>query len=173
MNNPLQNSLDKVIHPELKRGFITILLALVVIGLSACQPAPVHLSKNPFCQQPTNTNDDCSFALDEATVWLSSSDTSMPIEQGVRLTLTSSVPLHQVSGEIRGVSMYMGRLPVVWEQESESVWHADVLLGACTDPKMVWELRLQMEAKAGAGSVPSATAPWSLRIPFQSSIPNS
>lgn len=158
-NRPLQNT------PRLIWGLV--LLSLMLIALNACQPAPVQINKNPFCEQPQNTNDDCSFALGEDKIWLSSSDNRMPIEEGVRLTLTSSVPLAELNGEIRGVSMYMGRLPVIWERADDGGWHADIYLGACTDPNMVWELRLEI-IKATEQSSELAISHYSLRIPFQS-----
>ncbi|MCC5879814.1 MAG: hypothetical protein JJU03_07980 [Idiomarina sp.] len=145
------------------------LITPLVFGLSACQPRDVQVSKNPFCQQPQNTNDQCSFALGEHQIWLSASDSGMPIEEGVQLILTSSAPLTQIQSEIRGVSMYMGRLPVIWEQGEDGLWRADIYLGACTDPQMVWELRLT--ATVLNHEAESAEQAHTLRVRFQSYIP--
>lgn len=163
-NRPIENTPRSILG--------LVLLCLMLFALNACQPAHVQVNKNPFCEQPQNTNDHCTFALGEEKIWLSSSDSRMPIEEGVRLTLTSSVPLADISAEIRGVSMYMGRLPVVWERAEEGRWYADIYLGACTDPNMVWELRLELSKEASQGSKSFAAPSNSLRIPFQSYTTN-
>lgn len=73
----------------------------------------------------------------------------MPIETGVDLYLHSEMPLAAVQAEVRGVSMYMGRLPVVGELDGSKDWRAELYLGACTDPQMIWELRLAITMEDG------------------------
>ena len=55
--------------------------------------------------------------------------------------------------EVRGVSMYMGRIPLVWQQRSPGEWQATLLVGACSDPVMHWQLTIPLlAADADVGS---------------------
>ncbi|RUO31777.1 hypothetical protein CWE12_01890 [Aliidiomarina sedimenti] len=141
-----------------------LLLMLGGAALVACTPQEqTDVSKNPFCAQPSELDNHCLFEPGQGiALWLVSSDVDMPIERGIKISLVSNDPVEILHSEIRGLSMYMGRLPVSWEQAENGLWYADILLGACTDPKMVWELRLEV-AHAGQS--------YSLRVPFTSYIP--
>lgn len=145
---------------------IKSLVLLIILGalLAGCSPQEQpYSSKNTWCEHPQSLDNQCLFDLSPGlAVWMVSDDPGMPIEQGVQLQLISNQPLQQVEGEIRGVSMYMGRLPVVWQAVDEAHWQADVYLGACTDPHMQWELRLKIKA---------ADQTHDLQLPFTSYIP--
>ncbi|WP_166839613.1 hypothetical protein [Rheinheimera pleomorphica] len=71
------------------------------------------------------------------------SPASAPVETPLQLQL-SAIGLAKVSAELTGVSMYMGRVPLRFTQQGE-VWQAEFLLGACSDPKMQWQLQLELE----------------------------
>ena len=147
----------------LKRLLLRGLPCLVIATLAACQPQVEYFSKNPVCQHPLNTNDYCTFTLGDYNFRFSSDDPGMPIETGVTLYLDSDVALQDVAAEVRGVSMYMGRIPVVGEVISTNQWQGEMYLGACTDPQMVWALRLHITTEAGES--------YRHEIQFQSYIP--
>ncbi|RUO36503.1 hypothetical protein CWE11_01425 [Aliidiomarina sanyensis] len=92
----------------------------------------------------------------------------MPFETRIQLRLELSQPTRIVRSEIVGESMYMGRIPVQWGARSteSKVWETEVFLGACTDPQMIWALRIQVEPIKMKPSGDNARI-W-LHIPFQS-----
>ena len=137
--------------------------SILLMFISACQPQAEYLSKNPVCQHPQNSNDHCTFTLGEHVFSLSSDDPGMPIESGVQLYLTSDTALAQVDAEVHGVSMYMGRLPVVGSLLNATLWQGDMYLGACTDPHMVWSLHLRIRTLEGEE--------YQHQVPFQSYVP--
>lgn len=147
----------------LKRLLLRGLPCLVIAILAACQPQVEYFSKNPVCQHPLNTNDYCTFTLGDYNFRFSSDDPGMPIETGVTLYLDSDVALQDVAAEVRGVSMYMGRIPVVGEVISTNQWQGEMYLGACTDPQMVWSLHLHITTVTGES--------YRHEIQFQSYIP--
>ena len=53
-----------------------------------------------------------------------------------------------ISGEIVGVSMYMGKVPLMFSHNNGN-WQAEFLLGACSDPKMKWQIVLTVEFADG------------------------
>lgn len=160
MNNPMQYSGFFAADQRLKLVFKLIVSGFFLITVIACQPEPVQVNKNPLCGQPQNTNEHCRFSLGETQVWLTSTDTQMPVERSITLTVQSQQPVSIQQSEIRGLSMYMGRLPVVWEEHEEQ-WQAHIMLGACTSRHMIWELRIMDDM----GN--------QLNIPFSSYIPDS
>ncbi|MCG7535899.1 hypothetical protein [Pseudoalteromonas sp. OOF1S-7] len=44
---------------------------------------------------------------------------------------------------LEGVTMYMGKIPVFFEQQDSSLWSAEVMVGACSEPVMEWRLTLE------------------------------
>lgn len=66
--------------------------------------------------------------------------------------------------EVRGVSMYMGRIPLVWQQRSPGEWRATLLVGACSDPVMHWQLTIPLVAARANGASESPVAP--IRVSF-------
>lgn len=86
--------------------------------------------------------------LEDIQLQLSPGD--IPVETLLNMQLKSQSPLVQVSGELTGVSMYMGRIPLRFTLDpATGLWHADFMLGACSDPKMVWQLELTLTDKQG------------------------
>lgn len=165
MNNSVANMFQHHVRVACIAISRALLLCPFIIIISACHPDVGDFSKNPICQHPQKNNEYCSFTLGEQPFWLSASDPEMPIERGVEVFLQSDQEIQQLSAEIRGVSMYMGRLPVRWRQVDATTWRTEIMLGACTDPHMIWQLRLSIH---GADSEQLEQKD----ILFQSYIPN-
>ncbi|RUO21668.1 hypothetical protein CWE06_02105 [Aliidiomarina haloalkalitolerans] len=153
----------------------TLALALIPL-LGACGGEPeVYIGNNQFCTVGTDLEQayhQCRVPLPaefaDGDLYLFTSDLSMTVEQLLELTLVTPAAVQPIMSDIVGVSMYMGRIPVVWEQRdadeelaTSATWQAQLLLGACSDPNMVWNLRLNVENIAGDRHT--------LIIPFQSS----
>ena len=74
----------------------------------------------------------------------------IPVETLLTMQLHSQQPLTQVSGELTGVSMYMGRIPLRFSRDAGTgVWQTNFMLGACSDPKMTWRLTLHLTNSQG------------------------
>lgn len=163
MNKQDLQRYSKVRQRPLSLIVVSAVSCILLTLISACQPQAVYLSKNPICQHPQNSNEHCTFTLGEHQFALSSDDPGMPIESGVQLFLTSDTPLTKVNAEVRGVSMYMGRLPVPGSLHSATEWQGEMFLGACTDPQMIWSLQLRIHTLSGAD--------YTHEIQFRSYIP--
>jgi hypothetical protein len=110
-------------------------LVLLVIGVvSGCQPA----DKDPVSSR---------LLIDESTVRLQLSPADAPVETPLKLKV-SGEDIVEITGEISGLSMYMGRVPLKFSQH-ESAWQAEFLLGACSDPKMLWQVELELTLTDG------------------------
>lgn len=130
-----------------------VLLMGLLVAVSGCQPKPQDTSQ--------------AILLQNAAFLLQISPGAIPVETALTLRLTPQEPLVQVSAEIQGVSMYMGRIPLQWRQADTTAeaktttWTAEFFLGACSDPQMQWQLQLWLEYPDGR-KVP-------YQVPFQSS----
>ncbi|HEX5792287.1 MAG TPA: hypothetical protein VFY01_03355 [Rheinheimera sp.] len=85
--------------------------------------------------------------LTEPSLQLQLTPGHAPVETPLQLQLTAA-GVTEVSGELTGVSMYMGRIPLRFVQQGDS-WQADFLLGACSDPDMLWQLQLELHFADG------------------------
>lgn len=142
---------------------ITI-ISICFSALVGCSPAHDAAPANPFCAQDTDVNESCRHEVGENEFWLLSSNPKMPVERPLKLRLRSAEPLQMEQGTIRGLSMYMGRIPLVWQRVSATEWEATLQLGACTDPNMVWQLQLILSDENGRS--------YEQRLPFSSTQPD-
>jgi len=122
----------------LTRCFKLVVLLFFWVVLSGCegqQPATVIVP-------------DRTILLEGVTLKISPGQ--IPVETLLKLQLQSEQPLKKISAELTGVSMYMGRIPLRFTQDSTTgLWQTDFMLGACADPKMTWRLTLTLTDVAG------------------------
>lgn len=122
----------------LKRCLLVIVMLLFVVGIGGCEGK----------KEPAATVADREIAL--ADIQLVISPGQIPVETLLRLRLRSEQSLQNVSAEITGVSMYMGKIPLRFVFDSATgLWVSDFMLGACSDPKMTWQLKLQLTDSNG------------------------
>jgi hypothetical protein len=143
------------------KRFTTLIPFLLTLA-AGCAPAAEAPSGSPFCETGKDVNESCRYEVGEAEFWLTTSDLKMRVETPLELRLRSSVPVQVESSELRGLSMYMGRIPVIWEPVNAHEWRAQLQLGACTDPDMRWQLELNLTNENGSHQ-------W--QLPFSSSQP--
>lgn len=78
------------------------------------------------------------------------------VEQEFKLLLTLPSELIPEPSELRGVDMYMGKIPVRWQQVSANLsanqWQASVLVGACSLAHMQWQLSVPVSGTDSADS---------------------
>ena len=119
---------------------IVISLSLCLL-LLACQPKQPDVSVRVLHQQ--------------SELLLSLSPASAPVETPPRITLVSEQPIATISAELTGISMYMGLIPVRFDKldtlsaSGAEQWQAEFLLGACSDPAMLWQLNLTVQYADG------------------------
>ncbi|MDP2713438.1 MAG: hypothetical protein Q8O77_01390 [Rheinheimera sp.] len=102
---------------------------LVFICLGGCQPT----DKAPVLSL---------MLLKDAELQLQLTPGNAPVETPLQLQLTANNVV-AVNANLTGVSMYMGQIPLRFSQQGE-LWQAEFLLGACSDPDMLWQLELEL-----------------------------
>lgn len=125
---------------------LRVALLFSVLVLVACQPSDNDSSQHPLLQTET--------------LQLFISPAAVPVETPLTMTLVAPADIVAVRGELQGVSMYMGRIPLQWRKAADTQsengrvtttqWHTTFLLGACRDPNMEWALQLWLEDARGA-----------------------
>lgn len=126
---------------RIKPGMRLVFLAWLIFALTGCQPKLKDSSQTTLLQTPA--------------LQLLVSPAQIPVETPLTMTLQSSAELTSVTGELQGVSMYMGRIPLQWRQAGvttgteATVWTAEFFLGACSDPAMQWQLQLWLDYADG------------------------
>lgn len=76
-----------------------------------------------------------------------------PAEQKPETLLTVRIRdegIQSVQGEIVGLDMSMGTVPLFFSRSEDGAFVAQFLLGMCTDPKMYWQVKLRVTDKAGS-----------------------
>ncbi|MGX5914153.1 hypothetical protein ACR0ST_05415 [Aliidiomarina sp. Khilg15.8] len=141
----------------------TSFLLIWFTTMVGCSPHPDIPSESPFCALGSDVKENCRYEVGENEFWLLSSDLQMPVERPLQLSLRSAERIEIKHSEIRGLSMYMGRIPVVWNRVSPIEWEARLQLGACTDPNMVWQLQMTLKNQNGSS--------YEQLLPFSSTQP--
>ncbi|MDX3774554.1 hypothetical protein QE250_10560 [Chromatiaceae bacterium AAb-1] len=98
------------------------------------------------CKPSGKSDESTRILLDSIAGQLVISPEMIPVETPLTLSFYSAQPLHALSAEITGVSMYMGKIPLRFMPVATDNrhWQAVFLLGACADPEMQWQLELVM-----------------------------
>lgn len=113
-----------------------IVFGCVLLMLAACSPQ--EASKTATARQ-----------VQLKTFTLSYLPGDMPVETPLLLQLdTGNHQISAVTGRIRGKTMYMGEIPLRFEPKQQQ-WLAELMLGACTEPKMQWQLELEVTYQSG------------------------
>ncbi len=43
--------------------------------------------------------------------------------------------------------MYMGKIPIFFSHHQAALWSSEVMVGACSDPVMEWQLTIELVSK--------------------------
>ncbi|MGQ4275911.1 hypothetical protein ACQ5ES_02495 [Pseudidiomarina sp. E22-M8] len=110
-----------------------------VSALAVC--ALVLLSCKPTTERALPTT---RYEMFGASISLIMPSQPVPIEHPLELKL--ELPAHVVPGLsfVEGESMYMGRIPLQWNENDTGRWQATLYLGACTEAKMIWRLTVPL-----------------------------
>ncbi|WDE07381.1 hypothetical protein SG34_011115 [Thalassomonas viridans] len=149
----------------------TLMFLLVLGALSGCQPAekkqavslePRCLAQQSECVVRTPAGEfHVLFNVDKVI-------TETPFE--ITVEYRGSGEIKNISGYLEGRDMFMGKIPLFLTGEKNNQYLAEVMLGSCAEPTMIWRLWLTAEftgqVQPGAGN---AAGKQQLFIDFPSS----
>ncbi len=114
----------------------------LLIGLSGCQPQSGQRAETGICTPHTPcTSQDQSFTVTFETDQLEA-------ESPLKITIVTDRDLATQKLWLSGADMYMGRIPVLAQRQDERSWIADVIVPACTQNRMLWNLGIQGDERA-------------------------
>ena len=72
----------------------------------------------------------------------------------ILLSLSDIEQVRKVTGSLEGVSMYMGKVPLLFEfDNNSSKYRADAFVGSCSDPNMHWRVVVDVQIVDEAGEL--------------------
>ncbi len=88
-----------------------------------------------------------------------------PVEEILSWSVSLAEGWQIKRAQVTGLSMNMGTIPLLFNTEagSSNVFHAEMVLGACSQPKMKWQLQLILQHATAGDKL--------LLLPFYSSWP--
>lgn len=124
-------------------------VSLLFVLLSGCNPPP----------EPLEHSSDFPFSI----TWQPDQPRA---EQPIEFRLMLPPDVQPLVSEVRGVTMYMGTIPVQWRFAEVGHWQATLLVGACSEPVMEWQLTIPLRWAAETEQRPM---PQPLRVNFVTS----
>ncbi|MBU1436033.1 MAG: hypothetical protein KKF79_01565 [Gammaproteobacteria bacterium] len=117
--------------------FRLVAVLLLVVGNSACDRQNI--------QSPLEK---LQIVLGEAQLTISPGH--IPVETLLHIQIRTEKPLSSLSAVIVGKSMYMGKIPLRFTFDDKTgTWRSDFMLGACSDPEMLWQLQMLLTDQSG------------------------
>lgn len=114
----------------------TLLLFVCLVLLPGCEPT-----------EPAQTSS--RLLVEQGNLQLVLTPATAPVETPLTLALHTRQKIIAIEAEITGVSMYMGKVPLRFTEQSDGNWQAQFLLGACSEPAMQWQLHLTAQYADG------------------------
>ncbi|MBU2425383.1 MAG: hypothetical protein KKA56_00735 [Gammaproteobacteria bacterium] len=117
--------------------FRLVAVLLLVVGNSACDRQNI--------QSPLEK---LQIELGEAQLTISPGH--IPVETLLHIQIRTEKQLSSLSAVIVGKSMYMGKIPLRFTFDDKTgTWRSDFMLGACSDPEMLWQLQMLLTDQSG------------------------
>ncbi|ABM02782.1 hypothetical protein Ping_0940 [Psychromonas ingrahamii 37] len=87
----------------------------------------------------------CELLSSQGRFWLSVDNPTIKAEQWINFRLESDEQEWRViDAKIVGKEMFMGRIPVTFVKTDKGFFSAKTLVGACTTPAMIWQLKINI-----------------------------
>ncbi|CUS48990.1 MAG: hypothetical protein HLUCCO02_03005 [Idiomarinaceae bacterium HL-53] len=132
---------------------------VLVILFSACSEV-VPPENSPFCKLGAPTAS-CTYNVTEHSVRIFATEPAMPEETPIQLLITGAKTLGIERAYLTGENMYMGSIPVNFTTNEQGDFEAQIRLGVCAEPNMIWRLNIEWEnAALPAFSVVFAAEPF-------------
>ena len=124
---------------ELVKHIFSVFLLLIAFVLMACSPAAkkVELARK---------------VVDVAQYQLVYTPGQPTPETLLELAIVGA-DIKSVRGEIVGLDMSMGKIPLFFKENEQSQFVAQFLLGVCSDPDMFWQVRITVTKQDGSEQV--------------------
>lgn len=87
----------------------------------------------------------CEVVSSQGSFWLSVDNPPIKAEQWINFRLEGNGQKWRViDAKIVGKEMFMGRIPVTFTNLGKGIFSAKTLVGACTNPTMIWQLQINV-----------------------------
>ena len=145
MLNNDNNKRSKILHSQLP--LVAIIVVAVCVYLAHKFQSSVLKDTsvvNGIGNSCNFVNETCEFLIDDRLAIATFS--AMPeAEESVTVKLLVPEGEEIESAWIEGVNMYMGKIPVLLDNDGQGKWSGWFMLGSCSEPVMKWQLRLNIE----------------------------
>ncbi len=108
--------------------------------LFACTPEP----KNNLVKQGCSMNMPCNYS---GGFLISLENEQVTAESPFIIRLSTPHNIKIEKAILEGVNMYMGSIPLFFKSEQKNTWHAEAMVGACSEPEMTWRLTVTYRAE--------------------------
>ncbi|MBS3796902.1 hypothetical protein [Pseudoalteromonas sp. BDTF-M6] len=114
-------------------------LLATLLSLTACDDTDMSIVKDA---PPTHCCDHHPLNIDSFRFALSGERVHPESSFSVSLQMPADALIE--SAKMQGITMYMGTIPVLFKQIDARVWQADIMVGACSEPNMLWQLDVRV-----------------------------
>ncbi len=126
---------------------VILVVAVCVYIAHSYQSSSHHSIASGLKSTCTFSNNICELSIDDELAVARFSETPIPEES---ITLSVRLPEGKAieSAWIEGVNMYMGKIPVMFDETDGGEWQGWFMLGSCSEPVMTWQLRINIKKQA-------------------------
>lgn len=110
------------------------------------QPLPSNQQVGNSCKLDDGF---CQLSLDGVDYSLETEFQQIPLEEEVKLELRFNDGLRPEKIWVEGINMYMGKIPVIIEQQDSGWLQGLFFLGSCSEPHMRWQLIAEFKTASG------------------------
>ncbi|MFZ8201745.1 hypothetical protein E5672_07270 [Alteromonas portus] len=147
MLNNNNNKRSKFLHSQLP--LVAIIVVAVCVYLAHKFQSSVLKDTsvvNGIGNSCNFVNETCEFLIDDKLAIATFSTMPEP-EESVTVKLLIPDGAEIESAWIEGINMYMGKIPVLLDNDGQGKWSGWFMLGSCSEPVMKWQLRLNIKDK--------------------------
>ena len=129
---------------------------VTVLLLLGCQPAVQQreLVQAPQCIEGQSH---CTIDTPYGTIEIAFNVKYLVAEQPFEMHISSMAPNWQLSSAyMEGVDMFMGKIPLFFEQNESANWVAEAMFGSCSEQQMTWRVWLTFTSEQINGNSETA-----------------
>lgn len=136
----------------MKNAMCSLFFFMFISGvITACSPKKENQSV--YLDQPTciNLPGHCQVITHKGALQILFNVEKVKVEEEFTITVVPEFATDntKLSGYLEGTGMYMGVIPVIFNQDENGHFHAKTMLAACSNEVMRWRLRLNLNDDAG------------------------
>jgi hypothetical protein len=123
----------------------THVLFFILMGLlQGCLPKKQHvIYTEPHC---LTSQSQCYITLEQARFEILFNVDTVTPEQAFEIIVKGHSPEDNflIKGYLEGKDMYMGKIPLFFEEDEQGNFVASTMLGSCSEKQMIWRLWLSI-----------------------------